>query len=66
MPAAVTTVATKVTEGNVLGIQGELLMIDDSVQELIHSESGEQAIEKARGTTPSIRVMMAWVKLWKG
>ncbi|OED82887.1 type II secretion system ATPase GspE [Vibrio crassostreae] len=34
----------------------ELLMIDDSVQELIHSEAGEQAIEKAiRGTTPSIR-----------
>ncbi|MEZ8850907.1 type II secretion system ATPase GspE [Vibrio cyclitrophicus] len=34
----------------------ELLMIDDSVQELIHSEAGEQAIEKAiRSTTPSIR-----------
>ena len=34
----------------------ELLMIDDSVQELIHSEAGEQAIDKAiRGTTPSIR-----------
>ncbi|PMG37748.1 type II secretion system protein GspE, partial [Vibrio splendidus] len=34
----------------------ELLMVDDSVQELIHSEAGEQAIDKAiRGTTPSIR-----------
>jgi general secretion pathway protein E len=34
----------------------ELLMVDESVQELIHSEAGEQAIEKAiRGTTPSIR-----------
>lgn len=34
----------------------ELLMVDESVQELIHSEAGEQAIEKAiRSTTPSIR-----------
>ncbi len=34
----------------------ELLIIDDSVQELIHSEAGEQAIEKAiRQRTPSIR-----------
>lgn len=34
----------------------ELLVIDDDVQELIHSEAGEQAIEKhVRGATPSIR-----------
>lgn len=34
----------------------ELLMVDDDVQELIHSEVGEQAIEKAiRAKTPSIR-----------
>ncbi len=34
----------------------ELLVIDDDVQELIHSEAGEQAIEKhVRGSTPSIR-----------
>ncbi|MCQ1057934.1 type II secretion system ATPase GspE [Photobacterium sp. DNB23_23_1] len=34
----------------------ELLMIDDSVQELIHGEAGEMAIEKAiRAHTPSIR-----------
>lgn len=34
----------------------ELLMIDDTTQELIHSEAGEQAIEKAiRDKTPSIR-----------
>ncbi len=34
----------------------ELLFIDDTVQGLIHSESGEQAIEKAiRSYTPSIR-----------
>ena len=34
----------------------ELLMVDESVQELIHSEAGEQAIEKSvRSTTPSIR-----------
>ena len=34
----------------------ELLFIDDTVQSLIHSESGEQAIEKAiRSYTPSIR-----------
>ncbi len=34
----------------------ELLVVDDQVQELIHSEQGEMAIEKAiRQTTPSIR-----------
>ncbi len=34
----------------------ELLLIDDAVQELIHSEAGEQAIERAvRDHTPSIR-----------
>ncbi|KMV29433.1 general secretion pathway protein GspE [Photobacterium swingsii] len=34
----------------------ELLMIDDRVQELIHAEAGEQAIERAvREYTPSIR-----------
>lgn len=34
----------------------ELLMIDDQVQELIHGEAGEMAIEKAiRAHTPSIR-----------
>ena len=34
----------------------ELLLIDDEVQALIHSEAGEQAIEKAvRAKTPSIR-----------
>jgi len=34
----------------------ELLVIDDSVQELIHGEHGEQAIEKhVRRNTPSIR-----------
>ncbi|MCW8333336.1 type II secretion system ATPase GspE [Vibrio paucivorans] len=34
----------------------ELLMIDDQIQELIHSEAGEQTIEKAvREKTPSIR-----------
>ncbi|MBF9001881.1 MULTISPECIES: type II secretion system ATPase GspE [Vibrio] len=34
----------------------ELLLVDESVQALIHSESGEQAIEHAiRGHTPSIR-----------
>ncbi|MGD8111278.1 type II secretion system ATPase GspE [Vibrio sp. TRT 21S02] len=34
----------------------ELLIVDESVQELIHSEAGEQAIEKAiREHTPSIR-----------
>lgn len=34
----------------------ELLMIDDETQELIHSEAGEQIIEKAiRAKTPSIR-----------
>ncbi|WP_413285438.1 type II secretion system ATPase GspE [Vibrio sp. MA40-2] len=34
----------------------ELLLIDDSVQELIHSEVGEQVIEKQiRSYTPSIR-----------
>ncbi|RJX72442.1 type II secretion system protein GspE [Vibrio sinensis] len=34
----------------------ELLIVDESVQELIHSEAGEQTIEKAiRGKTPSIR-----------
>ena len=34
----------------------ELLLITDEVQELIHEEQGEQAIEKAiRETTPSIR-----------
>ncbi len=34
----------------------ELLMVDDSVQELIHSEAGEQAIERAiRATTPAIQ-----------
>ncbi|WP_428775605.1 type II secretion system ATPase GspE [Vibrio sp.] len=34
----------------------ELLVVDDHIQELIHSEAGEQAIEKAiRATTPSIR-----------
>ncbi len=34
----------------------ELLLVDDKVQELIHSEAGEQAIEKCiRANTPSIR-----------
>lgn len=34
----------------------ELLLIDDETQELIHSEAGEQVIEKAiRAKTPSIR-----------
>ncbi|MDE1333042.1 type II secretion system ATPase GspE [Vibrio aestuarianus] len=34
----------------------ELLLIDDKVQELIHSEAGEQSIEKSvRERTPSIR-----------
>ncbi|MDE1233014.1 type II secretion system ATPase GspE [Vibrio aestuarianus] len=34
----------------------ELLLIDDKVQELIHSEAGEQSIEKlVRERTPSIR-----------
>ncbi len=34
----------------------ELLLVDDQVQALIHSEAGEQAIEKAiRAHTPSIR-----------
>jgi general secretion pathway protein E len=34
----------------------ELLLIDDNVQELIHSEAGEQSIEKViREYTPSIR-----------
>jgi general secretion pathway protein E len=34
----------------------ELLMVDEKVQELIHSEAGEQEIEKAvRAHTPSIR-----------
>ncbi len=34
----------------------ELLVVDDNTQELIHSEQGEQAIEKAvRSFTPSIR-----------
>ncbi|USD41219.1 type II secretion system ATPase GspE [Vibrio sp. SCSIO 43135] len=34
----------------------ELLMVDDQIQELIHSEAGEQTIEKAvREKTPSIR-----------
>ncbi len=34
----------------------ELLIIDETVQELIHDEAGEQAIEKAiRSKTPSIR-----------
>lgn len=34
----------------------ELLLVDDQVQELIHSEAGEQAIEKqVRARTPSIR-----------
>ncbi|PSW60271.1 type II secretion system protein GspE [Photobacterium kishitanii] len=34
----------------------ELLQVDEHVQELIHAESGEQAIEKyVRQTTPSIR-----------
>ncbi|PMH46033.1 type II secretion system protein GspE [Vibrio sp. 10N.286.49.B3] len=34
----------------------ELLMVDEEVQELIHSEVGEQAIDKAvRAKTPSIR-----------
>ncbi|MDN3697640.1 MULTISPECIES: type II secretion system ATPase GspE [Vibrio] len=34
----------------------ELLMIDESVQELIHGEAGEQAIDKCiRSKTPSIR-----------
>ncbi|WP_047045873.1 type II secretion system ATPase GspE [Vibrio mexicanus] len=34
----------------------ELLLVDETVQELIHSEAGEQAIEKSiRANTPSIR-----------
>ncbi|PMK05090.1 type II secretion system ATPase GspE [Vibrio sp. 10N.261.55.A7] len=34
----------------------ELLLVDDTVQSLIHSEAGEQALEKAiRQKTPSIR-----------
>ncbi len=34
----------------------ELLIVDEQVQELVHSEAGEQAIERAiRQTTPSIR-----------
>ncbi len=34
----------------------ELLLVDDALQELIHSEAGEQAMEKhIRATTPSIR-----------
>ena len=34
----------------------ELLMVDEKVQELIHSEAGEQEIEKAvRAHSPSIR-----------
>jgi general secretion pathway protein E len=34
----------------------ELLVVDEEVQELIHSETGEQAIEKSvRERTPSIR-----------
>ena len=34
----------------------EMLMIDDTTQELIHAEAGEQVIEKAiRAKTPSIR-----------
>lgn len=34
----------------------ELLIVDEQVQELIHSEAGETAIEKAiRAHTPSIR-----------
>ncbi|UAB70208.1 type II secretion system ATPase GspE [Vibrio sp. SCSIO 43132] len=34
----------------------ELLIVDEDVQELIHSEAGEQAIDKhVRSTTPSIR-----------
>ncbi|MEF1217657.1 ATPase, T2SS/T4P/T4SS family, partial [Photobacterium damselae] len=34
----------------------ELLLVDDKVQELIHAEAGEQAIEQyIRHTTPSIR-----------
>lgn len=34
----------------------ELLLVDDNVQELIHSEAGEQGIEKSvRAYTPSIR-----------
>lgn len=34
----------------------ELLIIDEQVQELIHSEAGEQAIERSiRQNTPSIR-----------
>ncbi len=34
----------------------ELLRVDESVQELIHSEAGEQAIERAiRATTPAIQ-----------
>ncbi|MDR9826369.1 type II secretion system ATPase GspE [Vibrio sp. FNV 38] len=34
----------------------ELLLVDEAVQELIHSEAGEQAIEKSiRERTPSIR-----------
>ncbi|ENM5873607.1 type II secretion system ATPase GspE [Vibrio mimicus] len=34
----------------------ELLLVDEALQELIHSEAGEQAMEKhIRSTTPSIR-----------
>ncbi|MBL4832058.1 MAG: type II secretion system ATPase GspE [Aliivibrio sp.] len=34
----------------------ELILVDEHIQELVHSESGEQAIEKwVRQTTPSIR-----------
>ncbi|MGF1762482.1 type II secretion system ATPase GspE [Aliivibrio kagoshimensis] len=35
----------------------ELLLVDEHIQELIHSEAGEQAIEKwVRQATPSIRI----------